>query len=148
MFATSILSSTVHAVCFARACGDLDVWLCGRLLVSMEECEALCSRLGIMVGGRLQCLGSPQHLKNRFGQGYLVELKQFAPTVVRPIAPNLWLFVCKEEGVHCRDVLVEPDRRLRPLCGPLVCGPPSCAFPGVSCPCMCFPSVCRTRSAR
>ena len=32
---------------------------------SMEECEALCSRLAIMVNGRFKCLGSPQHLKNR-----------------------------------------------------------------------------------
>ena len=27
---------------------------------SMEECEALCSRIGIMVGGRFRCLGSAQ----------------------------------------------------------------------------------------
>jgi ABC-type multidrug transport system ATPase subunit len=32
---------------------------------SMEECEALCTRIGIMVGGRMQCLGSAQHLKSR-----------------------------------------------------------------------------------
>lgn len=32
---------------------------------SMEECEALCTRLAIMVNGRLRCLGSIQHLKNR-----------------------------------------------------------------------------------
>eukprot|EP00036_Acanthoecidae_sp_10tr_P009012 CAMPEP_0182928582 /NCGR_PEP_ID=MMETSP0105_2-20130417/15659_1 /TAXON_ID=81532 ORGANISM="Acanthoeca-like sp., Strain 10tr" /NCGR_SAMPLE_ID=MMETSP0105_2 /ASSEMBLY_ACC=CAM_ASM_000205 /LENGTH=1795 /DNA_ID=CAMNT_0025066587 /DNA_START=139 /DNA_END=5526 /DNA_ORIENTATION=- len=37
---------------------------------SMEECEALCSRLAIMVNGQFQCIGSPQHLKSRFGQGY------------------------------------------------------------------------------
>mmetsp|Transcript_34505 Transcript_34505/g.83455 ORF Transcript_34505/g.83455 Transcript_34505/m.83455 type:complete len:484 (+) Transcript_34505:78-1529(+) len=42
---------------------------------SMEECEALCGRLGIMVAGKLQCLGSIQHLKNRFGKGYSVECK-------------------------------------------------------------------------
>lgn len=34
-------------------------------LSSMEECEALCTRLAIMVNGRLKCLGSIQHLKNR-----------------------------------------------------------------------------------
>ncbi|CAG7727742.1 unnamed protein product [Allacma fusca] len=39
---------------------------------SMEECEALCSRLGIMVDGRFRCLGSPQHLKNKFGEGYSI----------------------------------------------------------------------------
>ena len=36
---------------------------------SMEECEALCTRLGIMAAGRLRCLGTVQHLKNRFGAG-------------------------------------------------------------------------------
>lgn len=35
------------------------------VLSSMEECEALCTRLGIMVNGRFKCLGSIQHLKNR-----------------------------------------------------------------------------------
>lgn len=42
---------------------------------SMEECEALCTRLGIMVNGRFQCLGSAQHLKNRFGSGYTLTLR-------------------------------------------------------------------------
>ncbi|KAG7282849.1 hypothetical protein CRUP_020687 [Coryphaenoides rupestris] len=32
---------------------------------SMEECEALCSRLAIMVKGQFQCLGSLQHIKSR-----------------------------------------------------------------------------------
>ena len=30
---------------------------------SMEECEALCDRLAIMVKGSFQCLGGPQHIK-------------------------------------------------------------------------------------
>merc|ERR1719453_1019911 len=42
---------------------------------SMEECEALCSRIGIMVGGRFRCLGSAQHLKSKFGGGYTLELR-------------------------------------------------------------------------
>ena len=37
----------------------------------MEECEALCTRLAIMVDGRFRCLGSPQDLKNKFGNGSL-----------------------------------------------------------------------------
>lgn len=41
----------------------------------MEECEALCCRLAIMVNGQFQCLGSIQHLKNKFGAGYMVTLK-------------------------------------------------------------------------
>jgi len=42
---------------------------------SMEECEALCTRLVIMVNGKFKCIGSIQHLKSRFGQGYTVMLK-------------------------------------------------------------------------
>jgi ATP-binding cassette, subfamily A (ABC1), member 3 len=42
---------------------------------NMEECEALCPRIGIMANGKLRCLGSAQHLKNKFGNGYQVELK-------------------------------------------------------------------------
>lgn len=42
---------------------------------SMEECEAVCHRVGVMVLGRMRGLGSIQHLKNRFGGGYYLELK-------------------------------------------------------------------------
>ncbi|XP_038576238.1 uncharacterized protein abca12 isoform X3 [Micropterus salmoides] len=41
---------------------------------SMEECEALCSRLAIMVKGQFRCLGSLQHIKNRFGNGFTVKM--------------------------------------------------------------------------
>ncbi len=40
----------------------------------MEECEALCSRIGIMVNGRFCCMGSPQHLRSKYGQGYTVTI--------------------------------------------------------------------------
>ena len=42
---------------------------------SMEECEALCTRLAIMVNGELKCLGSSQHLKNKFSKGYLLTIQ-------------------------------------------------------------------------
>ncbi|CAH2037510.1 unnamed protein product, partial [Iphiclides podalirius] len=62
------------------------VWSCvseaaasGRSVVltshSMEECEALCSRLTVMVNGRLHCLGPLQHLKTKFSQGYTLIVK-------------------------------------------------------------------------
>jgi len=41
---------------------------------SMEECEALAGRIGIMAGGRLRCLGSASHLKTRFGHGYQISV--------------------------------------------------------------------------
>jgi hypothetical protein len=42
---------------------------------SMEEIEALCTRVGVMVGGRMHCIGNNQHLKNKFGGGYLLEIR-------------------------------------------------------------------------
>ncbi|XP_065198795.1 phospholipid-transporting ATPase ABCA1-like, partial [Sycon ciliatum] len=47
----------------------------------MEECEALCTRLAIMVNGQFKCLGSIQHLKSKFGQGYTIMLKVEAQSV-------------------------------------------------------------------
>nr|XP_009482736.1 PREDICTED: ATP-binding cassette sub-family A member 10-like [Pelecanus crispus] len=41
----------------------------------MEEAEAVCDRVGIMVSGQLRCIGSVQYLKNKFGKGYLLEIK-------------------------------------------------------------------------
>lgn len=34
-------------------------------LSSMEECEALCTQLAIMVNGKFKCLGGIQHLKSK-----------------------------------------------------------------------------------
>lgn len=42
---------------------------------SMEECEALCNRLAIMVNGEFKCLGSAQHLKNQFSKSFLLTIK-------------------------------------------------------------------------
>jgi ABC-type multidrug transport system ATPase subunit len=43
---------------------------------SMEEAEALCTKMGIMVkGGIFKCFGSAQHIRNKFGTGYVIELK-------------------------------------------------------------------------
>ncbi|OQR67993.1 hypothetical protein BIW11_04648 [Tropilaelaps mercedesae] len=42
---------------------------------SMEECDALCHRLGIMAHGRLRCIGCPDALKYRFSQGYTLALR-------------------------------------------------------------------------
>ena len=44
-------------------------------ICSMEECEALCTRLAIMVNGQFKCLGATQHLKSKFGEGYTLIAK-------------------------------------------------------------------------
>ncbi|KAH9367500.1 hypothetical protein HPB48_022121 [Haemaphysalis longicornis] len=41
----------------------------------MDDCESVCDRIGIMVDGQLQCLGSLQHLKGRFGRAYALVLR-------------------------------------------------------------------------
>ncbi|XP_052427198.1 cholesterol transporter ABCA5 isoform X1 [Carassius gibelio] len=40
----------------------------------MEEAEAVCDRVAIMVSGQLRCIGSIQHLKGKFGRGYSLEI--------------------------------------------------------------------------
>jgi len=43
---------------------------------SMEEAEALSTKMGIMVkGGIFKCFGSSQHIKNKFGTGFAIEIK-------------------------------------------------------------------------
>ncbi|XP_029367229.1 ATP-binding cassette sub-family A member 2 isoform X4 [Echeneis naucrates] len=67
----------------------LDIIKTGRSVVltshSMEECEALCTRLGIMVNGRFKCLGSIQHLKNRFGDGYMITVRTKTSSNVKEV---------------------------------------------------------------
>ncbi|XP_021941980.1 ATP-binding cassette sub-family A member 3-like [Zootermopsis nevadensis] len=41
----------------------------------MEECEALCNRLAILVDGQFVCMGGIQYLKQKFGQGFTVMVK-------------------------------------------------------------------------
>jgi len=47
---------------------------------SMEEAEALCTKMGIMVDGQFKCFGSSQHIKDKYGLGFEIEVK------VRPLS--------------------------------------------------------------
>ncbi|XP_022688047.1 ATP-binding cassette sub-family A member 3-like [Varroa jacobsoni] len=42
---------------------------------SMEECEALCQRIAIMVAGSIRCIGSSPDLKLKFSHGFTVLVK-------------------------------------------------------------------------
>ena len=42
---------------------------------SMEEAEALCTKMGIMVAGEFKCFGSSTHIKDKYGTGYELEVK-------------------------------------------------------------------------
>ena len=55
----------------------------------MEEAEALSTKMGIMVkGGIFKCFGSSQHIRNKFGTGYVLEIK--IRTVHEDEFPTLW----------------------------------------------------------
>ncbi|OUM58157.1 hypothetical protein PIROE2DRAFT_52433 [Piromyces sp. E2] len=41
---------------------------------SMEEAELLCNRIAIMIKGRLKCIGTPEHLKMKFGNTYILDV--------------------------------------------------------------------------
>lgn len=48
---------------------------------SMEEAEALSTKMGIMVrGGIFKCFGSSQHIKSKFGTGFELEVKIKKPS--------------------------------------------------------------------
>ena len=70
---------------------------------SMEEAEALCTKVRIMVGGRLRCFGTIQDLKSKFGHGYTLNSKFLEPTdeEVEEIRQQLHL---EHEAVNRREV--------------------------------------------
>lgn len=46
---------------------------------SMEEAEALSTKLAIMVEGKIECIGPVQSLKNKYGKGFEIEAKIAQP---------------------------------------------------------------------
>ena len=42
---------------------------------SMEEADALCSRIGIMAKGQMRCLGTSVHLKQKHGKGFIIAMQ-------------------------------------------------------------------------
>jgi len=47
---------------------------------SMEEAEALCSRVAIQVDGCYRCLGTPQQIKSKYGRGLELNVRLTTPT--------------------------------------------------------------------
>jgi ABC-type multidrug transport system ATPase subunit len=64
----------------------------------MEECEALSTKLGIMVNGQFKCFGNVQHLKNKYGNGYTLILKCKSSNEKEADIKNLEDFV--REKIH------------------------------------------------
>jgi len=83
---------------------------------SMEEADALCSRVGIMVKGELRCLGSTQHLKNKYGGGYVLDIKSGRDCSSEQDWNDIHLevqsiFESSEEGVDIKIEEAFADRR-------------------------------------
>lgn len=47
---------------------------------SMEEAEALCSRIAIQVDGQFRCLGTAQQIKHKYGQGLELNVRLTTPS--------------------------------------------------------------------
>eukprot|EP00450_Noctiluca_scintillans_P031371 CAMPEP_0194544054 /NCGR_PEP_ID=MMETSP0253-20130528/86847_1 /TAXON_ID=2966 /ORGANISM="Noctiluca scintillans" /LENGTH=2283 /DNA_ID=CAMNT_0039390883 /DNA_START=1 /DNA_END=6853 /DNA_ORIENTATION=+ len=58
---------------------------------SMEEGEALCSKIAIQVDGHLKCFGSTQRIKEVYGTGYEVPLK-FKPLTAEMLEHQMSVF--------------------------------------------------------
>ena len=56
---------------------------------SMEEAEALCSRVAIQVDGRFRCLGSCQEIKNRYGEGFELTIRAKPSASLPPSANDI-----------------------------------------------------------
>ena len=64
----------------------------------MLEADALCDRIGIQVRGQFHCVGSPQHLKDRYASGY--ELVAYLESADREPALGAYL-QSKLEAAGC-----------------------------------------------
>ena len=86
----------------------------GKIIVltshSMEECEALCTKVVIMKAGQFRCIGSPQHLKSKYGSGYTVTARLHAAANGSPsdtTALNAMFTTSFPEAVFEKDVYGE-----------------------------------------
>jgi ATP-binding cassette subfamily A (ABC1) protein 3 len=72
---------------------------------SMEEAEALSTNMGIMVEGQFKCFGSKQHIKNKFGTGYQVEVKIKVPSneeineIINEFKVNILKFIRRQHQI-------------------------------------------------
>ena len=53
---------------------------------SMEECEALCNKLTVMVNGSFRCFGTHKEVKDRYGAGRQLSVKIENATIAAPLA--------------------------------------------------------------
>lgn len=56
---------------------------------SMEEADVLASRIAIMSGGKLRCLGNSLHLKSTYGTGYRINALLKSTDMFQPFVSPL-----------------------------------------------------------
>ncbi|KAK6729080.1 hypothetical protein RB195_006248 [Necator americanus] len=86
---------------------------------SMEECEALCTRIAIMDKGQIRCIGSKQHLKNKFGEGHSLTVKMKCQSDARLAAEFILAHLkgAKIESIHCSTLFLHVDREISTISG-------------------------------
>jgi ATP-binding cassette subfamily A (ABC1) protein 3 len=73
---------------------------------SMEEAEALCTRLAILVKGVKQCDGSVQEIKSAYGQGFILEVKiSSEPSQEQEFIKHTLQSKCRSEGISRAQVI-------------------------------------------
>jgi ABC-type multidrug transport system ATPase subunit len=77
----------------------------------MEEAEALCDRIAVMVNGKVQAIGTPQRLKNTYGAGYKISVKTLQPkdAVAQLMHEKLGVRLVQKLGCHLDLEYERPD---------------------------------------
>ncbi|CDW54523.1 ABC transporter, ATP binding protein [Trichuris trichiura] len=82
----------------------------------MEECEILCTRVGILAHGSFTCLDTIQGLKNKFGHGYQVAVKLLGgnerqlPSLVKFIEEHLPKCKLAEQHLNLAKFQLPPEK--------------------------------------
>jgi len=80
---------------------------------SMEEAEALSTKMGILVkGGIFKCYGSAQHIKNKFGTGFVIEIKIRTPELLELEEMGQHYFAEKEYR-HCPELDTKVNNKIQ-----------------------------------
>ena len=81
---------------------------------SLDEIEVLSNRIGILAKGDLKCLGSAQHLANKFGEGYILSVnfkesdKQRVEKFIKENFPN-----CQIEATYRGNLQYSLDKSVK-----------------------------------
>lgn len=74
---------------------------------SMEEAEALSSKLAIMVEGRIKCIGPVQQLKSKYGKGFEIEVKVKLPTEAEMIQLKRQCEVDENDAITSKQTAID-----------------------------------------